>query len=129
MSRAVEMNPTSPIVQNSPEKISEALRERIEQRAYELYEARGSEPGHELEDWTKAESEILQRTKLHRAAQVSKDAPPYQRRVGRFCLRRASEKRKRMGSRRVASFEKSKNQPRIHSDNTEKNKSINRGAF
>ncbi len=66
MSRTVEMNSTSPIQQNAP--MSEALRERIEQRAYELYEARGSEPGHELEDWTKAESEILQQTKLHRAA-------------------------------------------------------------
>ncbi|MGC1646519.1 MAG: DUF2934 domain-containing protein [Candidatus Sulfotelmatobacter sp.] len=68
MSRSVEMNPTSAILQNSPERISEALRERIEQRAYELYEARGSEPGHELEDWAKAESEVLQQTKLHRAA-------------------------------------------------------------
>ncbi len=68
MSRAVEMNPTSPILQNSPERVSEALRERIEQRAYELYEARGSEPGHELEDWTKAEAEILHQSKLHRAA-------------------------------------------------------------
>ncbi len=68
MSRAVEMNPTSAVVQNSPERISEPLRERIEQRAYELYEARGSEPGHEIEDWTKAEAEILQQTKLHRAA-------------------------------------------------------------
>jgi Protein of unknown function (DUF2934) len=69
MARAVEeMNPTSAVLQSSPERISEALRERIEQRAYALYEARGSEPGHELEDWTKAESEILHQTKLHRAA-------------------------------------------------------------
>jgi Protein of unknown function (DUF2934) len=68
MSRAVEMNPTStsPILQITP--INEDLRQRIEQRAYELYEARGSEPGHELEDWTKAEAEILHQTKLHRAA-------------------------------------------------------------
>jgi hypothetical protein len=66
MSRAVEMNPTSPILQTTP--INEDLRERIEQRAYELYEARGSEPGHELEDWTKAEAEIVHQSKLHRAA-------------------------------------------------------------
>lgn len=30
----------------------------IARRAYELYEARGSEPGHELEDWLAAEREI-----------------------------------------------------------------------
>ena len=67
MSRAVEMNASSEIVQNPPE-LNENLRQRIEERAYELYEARGSEPGHELEDWTKAEAEIVHQTKLHRAA-------------------------------------------------------------
>ena len=35
------------------------LRERITRRAYELYQSRGGEPGHELEDWLQAESEIL----------------------------------------------------------------------
>ena len=30
----------------------------IARRAYELYETRGSEPGHELEDWLQAEREI-----------------------------------------------------------------------
>lgn len=67
MSRAVEMNASSAILQNPPE-VNENLRQRIEKRAYELYEARGSEPGHELEDWTKAEAEIVHQTKLHRAA-------------------------------------------------------------
>lgn len=32
--------------------------ERIRQRAYELYQARGSEPGHEQEDWFRAEHEV-----------------------------------------------------------------------
>jgi len=32
--------------------------EQIAQRAYELYEARGREDGHDLEDWLRAESEI-----------------------------------------------------------------------
>lgn len=36
------------------------LREQIIQRAYELYEARGREDGHDLEDWLQAEEEILQ---------------------------------------------------------------------
>ena len=32
--------------------------EKVRRRAYELYEARGREDGHELEDWLKAEAEI-----------------------------------------------------------------------
>lgn len=37
---------------------SEALEERIRQRAHELYEARGKEDGHDVEDWLQAEAEI-----------------------------------------------------------------------
>ncbi len=33
--------------------------ERIRLRAYEIYQARGQAPGHELEDWLEAEREIL----------------------------------------------------------------------
>jgi hypothetical protein len=36
-----------------------ALAEQIRLRAYALYEARGREVGHELDDWLQAESEIL----------------------------------------------------------------------
>lgn len=32
--------------------------EQIRQRAYELYEARGREDGHDLDDWQQAEGEI-----------------------------------------------------------------------
>ncbi len=35
------------------------LEEQIRLRAYELYEARGREDGHEVEDWLQAEGEIL----------------------------------------------------------------------
>jgi len=31
----------------------------IARRAYELFEARGREPGHDWEDWFRAESELL----------------------------------------------------------------------
>ena len=51
------------------------LAEEIRRRAYELYEARGREEGHETEDWLRAEEEItgtheysaggLSRYKLH----------------------------------------------------------------
>ena len=34
------------------------LEDQIRLRAYELYEARGREDGHELEDWFRAKEEI-----------------------------------------------------------------------
>ena len=37
------------------------LQDEIRRRAYELYEARGSKPGYEHEDWLHAEREILAR--------------------------------------------------------------------
>jgi hypothetical protein len=36
-----------------------APEKRIRLRAYELYEARGREDGHALDDWLQAEAEIL----------------------------------------------------------------------
>jgi Protein of unknown function (DUF2934) len=33
----------------------EELYERVARKAYELYQQRGEEPGHELEDWLTAE--------------------------------------------------------------------------
>jgi len=36
-----------------------ALEDQIRRRAYELYEARGRQDGHELDDWLRAEGEIL----------------------------------------------------------------------
>ena len=38
---------------------NQALLEGIRLRAYELYELRGRENGHDLEDWLRAESELL----------------------------------------------------------------------
>jgi len=43
------------------------LREQVIQRAYELYEARGREDGHDLEDWLRAEEEIMEK-KMRRIA-------------------------------------------------------------
>jgi DUF2934 family protein len=37
------------------------LEEKILQRAYELYEERGREDGHDIEDWLCAEEEITQK--------------------------------------------------------------------
>ena len=35
------------------------IREAIAGRAYEIFETRGCSPGHEIEDWRRAESEIV----------------------------------------------------------------------
>ena len=37
------------------------LQEQIRRRAHELYEQRGRDEGHELEDWLRAESEVTQK--------------------------------------------------------------------
>jgi Protein of unknown function (DUF2934) len=36
-----------------------SLREQIEARAHEIYRARGANPGHELDDWLRAEREVM----------------------------------------------------------------------
>jgi Protein of unknown function (DUF2934) len=59
-------NPTPNVTLNVTKKTSisgrtaaEADREeRIRLRAYELYEARGGEDGHDVEDWLEAKAEI-----------------------------------------------------------------------
>ena len=39
-------------------EIEASVEEQIRTRAYELFEARGREEGHDLEDWLEAEAEI-----------------------------------------------------------------------
>lgn len=41
-----------------PAALSQDRLEKIRQRAYELYDARGREEGHDFDDWLKAEAEI-----------------------------------------------------------------------
>ena len=38
---------------------NDGIRERVSFRAYELYERRGADHGRDLEDWAKAENEVL----------------------------------------------------------------------
>jgi len=44
------------------------LENQIRQRAFELYEARGREEGHDLEDWLRAEEEITAKSERAVAA-------------------------------------------------------------
>ena len=62
-------NPTSkktlPFGRTAAETDREEL---IRIRAYELYETRGREDGHDLEDWLEAEAEITGGTEMTQAA-------------------------------------------------------------
>ncbi len=40
-----------------------ALEQKVRSRAYELYQRRGGEDGHELDDWLQAESELSTKAK------------------------------------------------------------------
>ena len=54
---------THPHTGLSPKKsdLQESLRTKIRTRAYELYEGRGREDGHDLDDWLRAETEETRR--------------------------------------------------------------------
>jgi len=55
-------NPTA-IPNQIPTKVTKStpdLQEQIRRRAHELYEQRGGDEGHEVDDWLQAESEVTQ---------------------------------------------------------------------
>ena len=54
----------------------EGFREQITRRAYELYEQRGGEPGHEQEDWLEAERQVRAATPAEGSAAEAKEAVP-----------------------------------------------------
>ena len=60
MNKIVEMEKLVDEVMQAPPSIS-GLDEVIRQRAYELYELRGREDGHDLDDWLQAELELTRR--------------------------------------------------------------------
>jgi len=47
---------------------SQELKDKIRRRAYQLYEERLWEDGHELEDWLRAEEEIMEQEVRPKAA-------------------------------------------------------------
>ncbi len=56
MARDTEKKPPTS-VQGEPQTLEEDVR----RRAYELYEERGREDGHEVEDWLRAEEEVARK--------------------------------------------------------------------
>jgi outer membrane protein TolC len=55
--------------QNGGDMTATIDRDRLAQRAYELYLARGGEDGRDLEDWLTAERELLERETLQTQGQ------------------------------------------------------------
>jgi Protein of unknown function (DUF2934) len=46
------------------------VEDEIRRRAYELYEQRGREDGHDVDDWLRAEEEVMQ-TRIRRRQRLS----------------------------------------------------------
>jgi len=53
--------------------------DEISQRAYELYLQRGSEPGHETDDWLQAEAELIEARRNAEEAFDPGASPPSRR--------------------------------------------------
>ena len=67
------------IERNTQQLQSENIREKIARRAYEVYESRGCQEGHDLDDWLKAENEVrseMQRPNVKSVAQSSEQVLP-----------------------------------------------------
>ena len=60
MKPTTTMPPPLRTINQTTESTSD-LQEQIRRRAQELYEQRGGQDGHELDDWLQAESEVTQR--------------------------------------------------------------------
>ena len=50
--------PIRPQLKNMPIQAHPNIEEEIRSRAYELYEERGREHGHDVDDWVRAEAEV-----------------------------------------------------------------------
>ena len=67
MTRHNRHTATAPVATMATAQSSDALVETIRQRAYELFEQRGREHGHDLDDWITAELEVNRQTKAQAA--------------------------------------------------------------
>ena len=54
-------DPTKKLSQETTSKSHPNLEDEIRRSAYELYEQRGREGGHALDDWLRAEAEVTNR--------------------------------------------------------------------
>jgi len=59
----MQRTPTMPTLLKTTHQTTKStgeIQEQIRRRAYELYEQRGRDDGHETDDWLQAESEVTQ---------------------------------------------------------------------
>ena len=59
MARVSTSTPTRSSAPRPVEDIPPQVRQRIAEVAYQLYEKRGKQPGHEVDDWLEAERRVL----------------------------------------------------------------------
>jgi len=59
MARTTTTTNSSSLARQMAQEIPPQVRRQIEELAYRLYEQRGRQPGHEIEDWVEAERRIL----------------------------------------------------------------------
>lgn len=61
--RKAEKRPQQPSIEHIAPVSN--LEEKIRLRAYELYELRSREDGHDLDDWLRAEKEFMEKRRSH----------------------------------------------------------------
>ena len=64
----MESKPTIPTLPTEAENSSNDLLEQVRRCAYELYEERGKEDGHDIENWLRPELEVTQKSTKAAAA-------------------------------------------------------------
>ena len=57
MKRTTSISDADPVTSEQPQDMTDQVRAR----AYELYELRGREDGHDLDDWLLAELQVIQK--------------------------------------------------------------------
>jgi len=68
LAAVMERTPEPELAKRISEKISNQfsqISDGIARRAFDIFESRGRSPGHELEDWFRAESELLRRVPVN----------------------------------------------------------------
>ena len=56
--KTIHHSTSKPVSSSVQQKVgAEELQDRIRERAFELYEQRGCQEGHDLDDWLRAEAE------------------------------------------------------------------------
>lgn len=64
----IRENPSGSIIPNGGVDLPAGIEDEIRTRAYELFQERGGQHGFDLEDWRRAETEILSRYQREKSA-------------------------------------------------------------